>query len=224
VYSGSLQEKEVLQTFYLLKETYLYDSLISNKVFDIPKLKKNWHIILFKDIFTKPGEIRTSGVETNNIDGSKHIYPHHTIINENLKRLGYFVFKLAEKIELLKDSKKLLYSFALASFAQFHFVDIHPFIDGNGRLCRFISKYILDTMCPIPFPMFTSRKKYIKTIEKGRTLTPLEVPKFLCNLLLDTALEFYKNYVTQYTNWIPKIYFVACDIDQLEKQLNEKKK
>jgi hypothetical protein len=68
----------------------------------------------------------------------------------------------------VQPDRKIRYCLALAAFAQFHFVDIHPFNDGNDRMCRFISKHILDWVLPVPFPMFVDRDKYLMALEVGR--------------------------------------------------------
>ncbi len=94
-----------------------------------------WHKVLFQDLLIQPGLYRRSGVYVTNLDGSQHTYPHHTIIPGALAQFGTIFSQLAQIIELFGREEKFLYTFALAAFIQFHFVDIHPFNDGNGRLC-----------------------------------------------------------------------------------------
>ena len=38
----------------------------------------------------------------------------------------------------------------LASWALFTFVDIHPFNNGNGRLCRLVANHIMSLVAPFP--------------------------------------------------------------------------
>lgn len=93
-------------------------------------------------------------------------------------------------------TKKLAYVFALAAFAQFHFVDIHPYQDGNGRLCRYISKRLLDAVLPFPFPMFRDRAAYIKCLEDGRKKPSADAPELLFKLLIQEALAHYNSLAT----------------------------
>lgn len=69
---------------------------------------------------------------------------------------------------------------------------MHPFVDGNGRMCRFLSKFILDSVCPLPFPMFPKRKPYLQALIVGRTLPPKTAPQLLAELLLDVAVATYR--------------------------------
>eukprot|EP01102_Stenamoeba_stenopodia_P020562 TRINITY_DN8074_c0_g1_i1.p1 TRINITY_DN8074_c0_g1~~TRINITY_DN8074_c0_g1_i1.p1 ORF type:complete len:160 (+),score=23.27 TRINITY_DN8074_c0_g1_i1:648-1127(+) len=96
-----------------------------------------------------------------------------------------------------EEETRILYTFALAAFAQFHFVDLHPFVDGNGRVCRLLSKFILDSVCPLPFPMFPNRTAYLRVLIEGRkSSSPFDAPFKLAELLLDTAILSYREHLT----------------------------
>jgi len=114
-----------------------------------------------------------------------------------------------------------LKTFALAAFAQFHFVDIHPFIDGNGRMCRFLSKFILDSVCPLPFPMFPNRILYLEALVAGRSLAPEKAPMPLLKLLLETACESYRDHLRTYTDYVPTLFITSDTSDTLRAQLRE---
>ena len=121
------------------------------------------------------------------------------MIDAGIDCLSERVFYLAKEIQQQKDDCKidanehLRLVFALAAFAQFHFVDIYPFSDGNGRICRLISKLILDSILPVPFPMFISRENYIESLNSARQVgvEPRTAPAALSEILLDSAIEFY---------------------------------
>ncbi len=134
----------------LLKQMYTDSPDLTKKLFNLGKISE-WHKVLFQDLLLQPGLFRRSGVFVTNLDSSQHTYPHHTIIPGALQ-IRPVLSTCPDHRVVWKE--KFLYTFALAAFIQFHFVDIHPFADGNGRLCRFLSKFILDSSCPIPFPMF----------------------------------------------------------------------
>lgn len=78
--------------------------------------------------------------------------------------------------------------FRMAAFAQFHVVDIHPFADGNGRVCRFVSKHILDSVLPLPVAMFTNRPAYIDALKQGRLCAPAQAPAYLYQRLLEATI------------------------------------
>ncbi len=108
-----------------------------------------------------------------------------------LEALCRFVHRLERGICQFGARNRLLYVFALAAFAQFHFVDIHPFRDGNGRLGRFISKRILDAVCSFP-TLFSDRDMYIDALVKGRQCSAVCAPVLLLRLLLETAVSKYQ--------------------------------
>ncbi len=121
-----------------------------------------------------------------------------------------------------QNNKKLQYCIALAAFAQFHFVDIHPFTDGNGRMCRFISKRVLDWMLPLPVPMFISRDKYLEALENARIGPALNAPSKLYDLILDQCIDQYEKILNDYKNVSFKDLIVATSEKDLEYQLRYK--
>jgi len=173
----------------------------------------NWHQLLFKDIFKEPGKLRQCGVETLSLDESHHAYLHHKLVPSSLRHLLWLVSKLCQK------ATTSLQIFALAAFTQFHFVDIHPLIDGNSRMCRLISKYILDSICPLPFPMFRSRTAYLHALENARQVHPTVAPQALLKLLFDEAIDCYKTILTRYASSKPRVFVVAPTNEAFELQL-----
>ncbi len=51
------------------------------------------------------------------------------------------------------DEKKLQKLFKACSWFLFEMLDLHPFGDGNGRLCRLLCSYVLSTCTPFPSPI-----------------------------------------------------------------------
>jgi hypothetical protein len=118
-------------------------------------------------------------------------YLHHKVVPKAITLLCEITHQLLRQVTSLQDDRlKLLYGFAIAAFVQFHFVSIHPFRDGNGRLCRFLAKRILDAFIPVPVPMFDNRDAYIDSLCNGRREANHRMaPLALFNLLLSTAFE-----------------------------------
>lgn len=141
----------------------------------------------FKD--KSPGELRDGPVQVG-----KRLCPKYEIAKQSIGLLCEIVNKVMQaEIQASTDPiEKMLRLFALAAFTQFHFVDAHPFKDGNGRMCRFLSKRILDFCLPLPFPMYTSRQKYFDALVQGENeCNPLHAHVPLLNLTVDAAIEFY---------------------------------
>lgn len=44
--------------------------------------------------------------------------------------------------------------FQSAAWLMFQFVDVHPFGDGNGRMCRLLANYVLSIITPFPVPIY----------------------------------------------------------------------
>ena len=44
--------------------------------------------------------------------------------------------------------------FKCASRLLFDFVDTHPFLDGNGHMCRLLASYVLNLITPFPVSLY----------------------------------------------------------------------
>ena len=155
-----------------------YEDLIQTKADLTQKLIQKWHSILFslhydRDIIA--GEIRELEVK---IRGSEYIPPPPEKVQIQLKEL----------FEWYNHNKKNRHPILLACLMHFRFVSIHPFYDGNGRMTRLLTNYILFKN---NYPMFNIepniRKSYYSTLET-------------CNL---------KNDEMHFVNWFFKNYIEA---------------
>ena len=59
--------------------------------------------------------------------------------------------------------------FKTCSWLLFELLDLHPFSDGNGRLCRLLCSYALSSMTPFPTPMYnvwseSSKDDYLEAL------------------------------------------------------------
>ena len=62
---------------------------------------------------------------------------------------------LIEHAKVCQDQKeKVENTFKAAAYLVFEMLDVHPFSDGNGRLCRLLASYVLDSMSPFPTPIY----------------------------------------------------------------------
>ena len=154
-----------LSPFYDIVEANLHMKIYENIInFKTPiylsmETVKDWHRTLFslhplRNNFA--GLIRKGRIY---ISGSNYVPPPGGIVCERLVN------------ELFEWYTKNVYSIhpaLLACLMHFYFVSIHPFDDGNGRMCRLIMNYILFKN---NYPMFDLpyriRKSYYNALEKS---------------------------------------------------------
>lgn len=124
----NLHKKEV---FNLLSAYRFINFQNSPKNFSVNLILK-LHGLVMKDISGMPGKFRKEPSAIFNQAGvAVYLAPSHFLIKDLIKDLVLFVIKSAEP-SLIKSA-----------IAQFAFEKVHPFIDGNGRIGRLISAFIL---------------------------------------------------------------------------------
>lgn len=210
---GPQKEQEVTRLYELISDTFQASAMNHKNPaivlgFDSVKLK-GWHRKMLPESsnpLVASGEFRQIGVKSSNLDGSVHTFPHHEIVNNAINELCRICYLMLEGLGGVLDdgNRPLAFTFALAAFVQFHFVDIHPFADGNGRMGRFLSKRILDFQCRVPFPVATDREAYLKAIELCRKCTnPCDAPVELMKVIVKSGIDHYRSLLAvQYVKFI----------------------
>jgi hypothetical protein len=224
------KQLHVAYTFDLLQQTYESNRDLSNGVLDPPSLQR-WHRLLAQGsdngsiVLPSPGVFRRCGVRADSVpelNEPEHIYPHHNAVPILIAQLDQTLYRLGKLVanDPATGHERLLLVFALAAFAQFHLVDIHPFEDGNGRLCRFLSKVILDAVCAVPFSMFppSARTEYFRSLINGRRQNPLDSPAELMRLLLDTAIKEYGDIIRHHGNRTYTTFLCGIELEQIYEQ------
>lgn len=103
----------------------------------------------------------------------------------------------------LNLKRNLMHPVHLAAYAHRRLVDIHPFLDGNGRTARLLMNLILINAgyCVVSIPPVL-RHDYITALQKAqRATSPDEIP-FL-QLIAECELEAQKDYCRMFRIQLP---------------------
>lgn len=151
----SPKDKSITDIVEAKSHMSVYEELIASEREIDWDLILDWHEKIFK--VTKPniaGLIRQYPIQ---ISRSKYVPPMAGV--EDL---------LDELIKWYRENKGRLHPVYLACIVHFRFVSIHPFGDGNGRMCRILMNYILFKN---KYPMFDisyeMRHSYYNALERA---------------------------------------------------------
>ena len=102
--------------------------------------------------------------------------------------LDRFNSLFTQSINTNSERDKLLNIFKCVAWSMFELLDLHPFSDGNGRLCRLLSGYVLSTCIPFPSPICNLHTDYefeIALIAGRKT----KHPSALTSMIIESNLE-----------------------------------
>ena len=200
------QERETVNlrnayTFLLDEVKKVEDSTEAEKVHGLlpPNLVKNAHKLILHDIKLPVWETKAGRLSTNkryaDFKGQRYYYQNPKNMEQAFQTLldrhnDLITYNVKEE----KDPKARVYNmFKICSWLLFELLDLHPFSDGNGRLCRLLCSYALSSMTPFPTPVYnvwsTSKKDdYIDALvatrqSKTRHPTSLTTMIIECNYL-----------------------------------------
>lgn len=123
---------------------------------------KHVHSILMSGSMENCGEFRTSPAYADD-----YVFAPHDSIDERIRNA-------VESFEENIRSPRNLYVVNVAVELMLDFVTIHPFSNGNGRMCRLLFSYALQRM-GFPFPVTLdsgyskSYKHYITSLKQAQT-------------------------------------------------------
>ena len=104
------------------------------------------------------------------------------------------------------DVMKMRMIYNLSAWILFHFVNIHPFSDGNGRMCRLLANSVLFNECPFPvflkgpYTLKKARKIYIDSIVQCRNSDD-QTPSLLSAFIIESCLEQWRKFKRIYDNY-----------------------
>ncbi|XP_020619248.1 uncharacterized protein LOC110057012 isoform X3 [Orbicella faveolata] len=126
-------------------------------------LLEETHRILMEDTDlpqgkTKPGKfsVERRYVEFN---GELYKYPHYPKPGDMETAVYKLLDKYNDMFDLctkggLKEFEDFYYLFKTCAWLLFELLDLHPFGNGNGRLCRILCSYLLSKFTPFPTPVY----------------------------------------------------------------------
>jgi Fic family protein len=150
-------EKEVLNynsaLIHLNSFSQEKNSLSLKLVLEIQKMVTDGLVSKFHS-----GKIRQEPVFVNNPKTRQTVYfpPDHQDVPSLMNEL----------IEYISSNKKIIDPLILAGIFHKQFVVIHPFIDGNGRTTRLITKMLLSNMGLNTFNLFSFENYYNNNVTK----------------------------------------------------------
>ena len=200
----SEKEKETVNLrdayHYLLNEVKrVEDSGEAKKLHGLLEINlvKHAHKLILKDIelpkcLTKPGEF-SKGMRCTSFGGEKYFYANPEDLERKvqtlLDRYNDLITYCVKEEENLED--QIYKMFKTCSWLLFELLDLHPFSDGNGRLCRLLCSYALSSMTPFPTPIYnvwseSKKDDYIEALvdarkSKNRQPTSLTTMIIECN-------------------------------------------
>ena len=174
-------------------------------------LLEETHRIILQDIpppakdSTKPGEMSN---KRRIAEFNGEIYEY-----QNPGDMKHAVNNLLDKYNLLFDSctKNELASyddyyslFKISAWLLFELLDLHPFSDGNGRLCRILCSYSLSKFTPSPTPVYnvwtsSSKDDYKQALVDTRKLYNRQ-PRGLATMIIECSCFDWRNFFRELDN------------------------
>lgn len=176
-------------------------------------LLEETHRLILQDIplpkgFTKPGKM-SNNVRVTEFKGELYHYANPEDMESavsNLLDKYNFLFDSCTKGEgKLEDLDDIYSLFKTCAWLLFQLLDLHPFSDGNGRLCRILCSYSLSKLNPFPTPIYnvwtdSSKHDYIEALVEARK-SPGRHPCALTTMMIECS----------YYGW--ESFFKALDVE-----------
>ncbi|XP_067042638.1 uncharacterized protein [Acropora muricata] len=88
--------------------------------------------------------------------------------------------------------------FKLCAWLLFELLDLHPFSDGNGRLCRILGSYLLSFFSPFPTPIYnvwtqSNKDDYKQALVDARK-SKTRHPCALASMIIECNYHGWKNF------------------------------
>ena len=170
-------------------------------------LLQETHRILFQDVplghgHTKPGTFSNQRRFTN-FEGEWYEYPYLPDAEQMENAVTRLLDGCNKRFDLctkhgLKDFDDFYYLFKTCAWLLFELLDLHPFGEGNGRLCRILCSYLLSTFSPFPTSVYnvwtdSTKYDYQKALYDTRK-TVERHPTALTTMIIECSYHGWKNF------------------------------
>ena len=162
-------------------------------------LLEETHRLILQDIplpkgFTKPGKM-SNNIRVTEFKGELYHYANpedmESAVSNLLDKYNFLFDSCTEGKGKLKDFDDFYNLFKTCAWLLFELLDLHPFSDGNGRLCRILCSYSLSKLNPFPTPIYnvwsnSSKHDYIEALVEARK-SPGRHPCALTTMMIECS-------------------------------------
>ena len=169
------------------------------------------HKILMTGVITEAGQtapgVFSTSMRVASFNGEIHKYPQKDTQEEWETEISTLIDRYNALIEFIKRDLKTksdksdatLCIFKCAAWFLFNLVSLHPFSDGNGRLCRLLASYTLLLITPFPSSIYnifseTEKGDYVEAIIRART-SPDKHPDHLAALMIESNWKAWRQFL-----------------------------
>ena len=181
-------ERQLVQ--HLLAYKNLCESGVSNGSPLSEELIRDTHKTLMDRLLTEENQpIQAGAYRCISMRAGKYTFPDHSTIPEAMKSI---VAEYNRKAASSHDT------YELASWLLFKVASLHPFEDGNGRLCQLLSCYsLMRDGLPFPLTISSGRSKapkhFLWCIKKGQQ-QQTDPPPQLTTLIVASVYRSWSNF------------------------------
>ena len=189
-----LEEGESLETIKNLEDAYKYLHTIDMKGLLTVDVVKNVHKLILKNDAEAGSFSRNKRITHFNGETCTYSHPHNM---ETKVQLLIDRYNDLSNYSAIGNRITVNYNlFKICSFFVFELLDLHPFGDGNGRLCRLLASYVLSRITPFPASIYCvsgSRNDFISCLIHARK-SKFRQPKNLAYMIIECNYHEWKQF------------------------------